>query len=307
MCDMKRIAVIVVNYNTRDLLEQCLTRLLESQVDRTVDVFVVDNGSSDGSADRVQERFPQVELIRSETNRGFSGANNLALRRIMEQWTCLGEPAGHCTLLLNTDCFVEPGTLQLTADFLDENPEAGIVGPKVLLRDGSLDLACRRTFPNPSSAFWKLTGLSKLFPDSPRFAQYNLTYLDPNETVEVDSVMGAYMMVRLEAIRDAGLMDESFFMYGEDLDWAYRIKEHGWRVFYYPCATVLHFKGATSSRQSYRLIVEFYRAMHLFHRKHYAPDTFVLLNWLITVGIIGRGVFALARNMFRPARAKRVA
>jgi N-acetylglucosaminyl-diphospho-decaprenol L-rhamnosyltransferase len=304
---MKRIAVVIVNYNTRDLLEQCLNRLLESQVDRTVDVFVVDNGSVDGSAELVRDRYPHVQLIRSESNRGYSAANNLALDRIMREWHELSEPTGHTALLLNTDCFVEPDTLQKTACFLDRCPSAGIVGPKVLLRDGALDLACRRSFPRPSSAFWKLTGLATVFPNSPRFARYNLTYLDPDETVEVDSVMGAYMMVRLEAIRDAGLMDESFFMYGEDLDWAYRIKQRGWKVYFCPKATVLHYKGATSSRQSYRLIIEFYRAMYLFHRKHYARETFFLLNWLITAGIIARGTFALVRNVFRSAGAKRVA
>jgi N-acetylglucosaminyl-diphospho-decaprenol L-rhamnosyltransferase len=304
---MERISVVIVNYNTRDLLQQCLARVQESQVDCAVDIYVVDNGSHDGSSEMIAERFPRVELIRASRNLGYSTANNLALRRILSTWKDGGQPRGHAALLLNTDCFVEPDTLQRTALFLDENSQAGIVGPKVLLRDGTLDLACRRSFPRPSSALWKLTGMSRLFPNSPRFARYNLTYLDPDATVEVDSVMGAYMLVRLEAIRDAGLLDESFFMYGEDLDWCFRVKRHGWRVYYYPEATVLHYKGATSSRQSYRLIIEFYRAMHLFHRKHYAPQTFFMFNWMITAGIIMRGTFALIRNLFRPSRAKRVA
>jgi N-acetylglucosaminyl-diphospho-decaprenol L-rhamnosyltransferase len=303
---MKRISVVIVNYNTRDLLDHCLQKLLASELDRDLQVFVVDNGSHDGSVDLIHQRYPDVELIASSQNLGYAAANNLALKRIHQRWVTDGKPSGHSALLLNTDCFVEPDSLQITARFLDQHPDCGVVGPKLVLRDGSLDLACRRSFPRPINALWKLTGLSLLFPDSPRFASYNLTYLDPDETHEVDSVVGAYMMVRLNAIDQAGLMDDSFFMYGEDLDWAYRIKQHGWTVFYYPATTVLHYKGATSSRQSYRLIIEFYRAMYLFHRKHYAKGMLAPLNWAITAGIIARGTFALIRNLFRPARAKKV-
>lgn len=304
---MTCVSVVIVNHNTADLLARCLEHLRASVVDRPLDIWVVDNGSRDDSAALVRERFPDVRLIVSPRNLGFAGGNNLALRQILAEAPPGPARRHHYVLLLNTDCFVEPDTIARTAQFLDRQPDVGIVGPKVLLPDGRLDLACRRSFPTPASAFWKLTGLSRRFPNSPRFARYNLTYLDPDKTYEVDSVMGAYMMVRLAAIDDAGLLDERFFMYGEDLDWAYRIKQHGWRVFYYADARVLHVKGATSSRQSYRLIVEFYRAMYLFHRKHYAPGTFVLLNWLITAGIIVRGSYALFRNLLRPAGAKRVA
>ncbi|MDI3340290.1 MAG: glycosyltransferase family 2 protein [Sphaerobacter sp.] len=304
---MTCVSVVIVNYNTADLLAQCLEHVRASQVDRPLEIWVVDNGSHDGSADLVRERFPEVRLIVSPRNLGFAGGNNLALRRILAEAPPGPVRRTRYVLLLNTDCFVEPDTIAKTAQFLDQHPEAGIVGPKVLLRDGRLDLACRRSFPTPASAFWKLTGLARCFPHHPRIARYNLTYLDPNQTYEVDSVMGAYMLVRLAAIDAAGLLDESFFMYGEDLDWAYRIKQCGWRVFYYADARARHYKGATSSRQSYRLILEFYRAMYLFHRKHYAPNTFVLLNWLITAGIVLRGGYALARNLLRPANAKRVA
>ncbi|MEX2426407.1 MAG: glycosyltransferase family 2 protein [Thermomicrobiaceae bacterium] len=303
---MKRISVVIVNYNTRDLLEQCLQRLLASQLDRPMSVFVVDNGSSDGSVDLVHQQFPEVNLIHSSSNLGYAAANNLALERILARWQAAGKHVGETALLLNTDCFVNPDSLQITASFLDEHPGVGIVGPKLILRDGSLDLACRRSFPRPLNAFWKLTGLSLLFPDSPRFASYNLTYLDPDQTVEVDSVVGAYMQVRLEAVDVTGLMDDSFFMYGEDLDWSYRIKQAGWKVYYYPVTTVLHYKGATSSRQSYRLIIEFYRSMYLFHWKHYATDMPKPVNWAVTGGIIARGGFALVHNLFRPSLAKKV-
>lgn len=304
---MDALAVVIVNHKTPDLLRRCLEHVYASHLDRPLEVWVVDNGSRDESAELVRTHFPDVRLIVSRANLGFAGGNNLALRQIIHEVPADANRHSRYVLLLNSDCFVEPDTLALTAQFLDAHPDVGVVGPKVLLPNGDLDLACRRAFPTPASAFWKLTGLARRFPNHPRFAGYNLTYLDPDKTYEVDSVMGAYMLVRLAAIDEAGLLDESFFMYGEDLDWAYRIKQRGWRVFYYPAARVLHYKGATSSRQSYRLIVEFYRAMHLFHRKHYAPNTFRLLNWLITAGIVLRGGFALLRNLFRPAGSKRVA
>ncbi|HET9015423.1 MAG TPA: glycosyltransferase family 2 protein [Thermomicrobiaceae bacterium] len=304
---MKRVSVVVVNHNTADLLGECLRRLTASRLDRPLEVFVVDNGSTDGSVALIEREFPGVRLIEAPSNLGFARGNNLALREILSRVGWETDRHEEYVLLLNTDCLVEPDTLQLTAGFLDEHPLVGVVGPRVLLPSGRLDLACRRSFPTPANAFWKLTGLSRAFPHHPRLARYNLTYLDPDATYPVDSVMGAYMLVRLAAIDDAGLLDESFFMYGEDLDWAYRIKKCGWSVFYYPVARVLHYKGASSSRQSYRLIVEFYRAMYLFHRKHYAPRTFVLVNWLVAAGIVARGGYALARNVLRPAGAKRVA
>lgn len=304
---MECVSVVIVNHNTPDLVVRCVTHLQASRLDRPLEIYVVDNGSTDDSAAIVREHFPNVELLVSERNLGFSGGNNIALRLILRRTPAGADLRRRYVLLLNSDCFVEPDTLQKTVDFLDEHPVAGVVGPKLVLRDGRLDLACRRSFPTPSSAFWKLTGLARWFPDNPRFAQYNLTYLDPDKTVAVDAVSGAYMLVRQAAIADAGLLDDRFFMYGEDLDWAYRIKQHGWTVHYYPVARALHYKGASSSRQSYRLIVEFYRAMYLFHRKHYAAQTFVLANWLITTGIILRGGYALVRNLLRPPQAKRVA
>ena len=304
---MQYLSVVIVNHNTAGLLMQCLSRVLESQVNVPIEVYVVDNASTDTSLALVQTSFPTVKTIASSRNVGFAGGNNLALTEILKNVPAEADRRDRAVLLLNSDCFVEIDTVQKTADFLDQHPGAGAVGPKLVLSNGELDLACRRSFPTPASAFYKLVGLARRFPKSPRFARYNLTYLDPNTTAEVDSVTGAYMLVRLAAIDDAGLLDESFFMYGEDLDWAYRIKERGWKVFYYPDAQALHYKGASSSRRSYRLIIEFYRAMYLFHRKHYAPRTFAPLNWLVTLGIVVRGGLALLQNLLRPRAAKRVA
>jgi hypothetical protein len=163
--------------------------------------------------------------------------------------------------------------------------------------DGSLDLACRRSFPTPEVSFYRMVGLSRLFPRSRRFGRYNLTYLEPDQETEVDSVVGAFMMVRRAAIEDAGLLDERFFMYGEDLDWALRIKRAGWKIYYNPRVTVLHHKRASSTGNQ-RAHFEFYRAMYLFYQKHYAADTPIWLHWLVVAGIALKGGTRLMREMW---------
>ncbi len=277
------VGVVIVNYNTKVLLEQCLQSLYDSdQGDVRFDVVIVDNNSTDGSAAMVREKFPEATLIVSEVNGGYAYANNIGLRHF-------GFPdaegaAPRYALLLNPDTVLPPGTLEKMVAFMDEHPDAGVAGPKLVRPDGSLDKACKRGFPTPQASFYKITGLSTLFPRSKRFGRYNLTYLDPNRTAQVDSVVGAFMMVRREAIRQAGLLDEEFFMYGEDLDWAYRIKSNGWEVWYYPEVTVLHVKRA-SSRHSFRAQREFYRAMEIFFRKHYEDVTPSWQKFVIFAGI----------------------
>lgn len=296
---MKRtmdLGIVILNYNTREVLRDCLTSLSHA---RGIDLqtIVVDNCSGDGSAEMVTRDFPQVRLIASPHNGGYAYGNNLGLREFLAR-----QDPPRALLLLNTDTVVPPEALRGLMDFLDAHPEAGVVGPKLVLRDGSLDLACRRSFPTPEVSFYRMVGLSKLFPHSRRFGRYNLTYLDENQTAEVDSVVGACMLMRAEALQRAGLLDESFFMYGEDLDLALRIKEHGWKVYYYPGVQVLHYKRE-SSKQSPRARVEFYRAMYIFYRKHYARATPLWLHALVLGGIAVRGGWALAREMLRPLPA----
>lgn len=299
---------IIVNYQTPELTRQAVEALQKSEcTGRCLEIYLVDNGSADDSVDQLSAAFPDLPLIRSDRNRGFSGGNNLALVTILDSVPPEADRDDTFVLLLNSDVVVEPDALRRCSEFAGLNPDVGVVGPKVVLPDGRLDLACRRSFPTPSSGFWKLTGLARRFPDSRRFARYNLTYLDEDEIAEVDSVMGAFMLVRLSAIDQVGLLDERFFFYGEDLDWAYRIKARGWRVAYYPRAVVHHLKGGTTRRHSNRMIVEFYRAMWLFYRKHYGPGRLFLLNWLVMIGIAGRGLAAIALNALRPPAKKRVA
>jgi hypothetical protein len=334
---MPKLAVVIVNYNTRDLLDTCLESVLASQASFPFHVIVVDNRSTDGSLDMVAQKYPRATLISSDRNAGFGYANNLALRWL-SGWESLPEQGGggevlhlagpgdmsqpqvevpaqddsllrfpcDYVLFLNPDTVVPEKAFEETVRFLEERGQAGVVGPKVVKLDGTLDLACRRSFPTPASSFFKLTGLSKVFPNSKVVSRYNLTFLGEDETAEVDSVMGAYMLVRGRALEQAGLFDERFFMYGEDLDLAFRIKERGWKVFYYPAVRVLHHKGASSRKQSGRLIREFYRAMHVFYRKHYAESRPGIINAVVTLGIAVRGTIALLQNAMRPTEHKRV-
>ena len=304
---MANVHVVVVNYNTVGLLRRCLDHVSASQTDATVSLTVVDNGSTDGSMAALHEEYPHVRALRSERNLGFSGGNNLALRQILAELPPQAARAHEYILLVNSDLFLEPATIAGLVAFAEEHPRVGAVGPRVQKPDGTLDLACRRSFPTPANAFFKLFGLSRRFPGNARFAAYNLTNLDPAQLTEVDAVMGACMLVRVAAIDQVGLLDERFFMYGEDLDWAYRLKARDWQIFYNPAVRALHQKGATSARQSGRMIVEFYRAMYLFHQKHYAARSPRPLNWLVAAGITARGGVALGLNLLRPATKKRVA
>jgi hypothetical protein len=282
---MLDLAIVIVNYNTCDLLRDCLTSVYHSQGPIHFKVIVVDNASPDDSAAMVATEFPQVTLIANQDNRGFAAANNQGLRRA--GFNDKGPPqpyAPRYALLLNPDTVLPPTALAGMIVFMDTHSEVGAAGPKLVLLDGSLDLACRRTFPTPAVSFYRMVGLSKLFPHSRRFGRYNMTFADPDELLEVDAVVGAFMMVRREAIAQAGLLDETYFMYGEDLDWAYQIKANGWRIYYNPAVTVTHIKRA-ASRHSPRAQMEFYRAMNIFYRKFYAAQTPFWLHGLILLGI----------------------
>lgn len=282
---MGDLGIVIVSYNTCDLLRACLRSVYASQGNFSFEVCVVDNASSDGSAGMVTREFPQAYLIANTENVGYPAANNQGLRLLGFGNPTKSPPA--FALLLNSDTVLPPDALQQMLDFMASHQDAGIAGPKLVLPNGSLDLACRRSFPTPEVSFYRLVGLSRLFPRSRRFGRYNLTYLDPDQVAEVDSVVGAFMMVRAEAIAQVGLLDEQFFMYGEDLDWAYRIKRAGWKVYYNPHVTVLHIKRA-STRQNPRAQIEFYRAMEIFYRKHYASQTPFWLHLLILGAIAAR-------------------
>jgi N-acetylglucosaminyl-diphospho-decaprenol L-rhamnosyltransferase len=296
------LSIVVLNYNTRDHLRVCLasitaegsTSLSRADAPYAVECIVVDNASTDCSADMVAAEFPWARLVRAPRNGGFAYGNNLALPRAR----------GRSVLLLNPDTALPPGTLATLLRCLAEHPEAGIVGPKLLRPDGSIHLACRRSFPTPDVALFRLSGLSRLFPRSRLFGRYNLTFVDPGVPLEVDSVCGACLLIRRQALEQIGPLDERFFMYGEDLDWCLRAKQAGWTVRYEPAAVVRHQHGAASRQRALRTAWHFFRAMDLFYAKHYAHRYTPLLTGLVRVGIYLALALALGRLALRAPAAR---
>ena len=297
------VAIVILNYNTVDLLRDCLQSLLASDTSLRYHVCVVDNASNDGSAAMVQAEFPAVHLIENRVNRGFSTGNNDGLR-----WFGFGidevrenfRPARY-VLLLNPDTLLPATSLTAMVRFMDERPQVGIAGPRVRRLDGSLDRACRRSFPTPQVSFYRMVGLSKLFPNSRRFNAYNMAFYAEDAVHPVDSVVGAFMLLRREAIAQAGLLDESFFMYGEDLDWAKRIKDAGWEIWYNGQVEITHVKEA-ASRQSSKSRIDFYEAMWIFYDKHYRQETNWLLDKAIVLGIVVKGGMDVARHLWEFTR-----
>ncbi|GAB4318112.1 MAG: glycosyltransferase family 2 protein [Methanobacteriaceae archaeon] len=269
------LSIIIVNYRTYKLTKQTLKSVIKNKHLFSYEILVVDNASGDGSLERLQNDFQEeensglIKFIASDCNRGFAYANNLAIKKSVADYI----------LLLNSDTVIVNDCLEKCLNYIKADDKIGALGCKVLLPDGSLDKACRRSFPDVDVSFYRFSGLSNLFPESKRFGRYNLTYLDENETCEIECLVGAFMMVRRNVINQVGLLDETFFMYGEDIDWCYRIKAAGWKIVYYADAEVIHYKGSSSNqKENPKLIYEFYRAMYIFYNKHYKHK----YNWLVT-------------------------
>lgn len=278
------LAVIIVNYNVCSLLRNCLNSVYASRGDLRYQVCVVDNASPDDSVQMVQAEFPQTHMIANSNNVGYPAANNQGM-------VALGvgsDAAPRYTLLLNPDTELPADCLADYVRWMDDNPAVGVVGPRLILPDGSLDLACRRSFPSPTVSMHHMLGLSRLFPNSPTFGRYNMTYLPEDQLTEVDSVVGAFMLVRTSAIDKVGMLDETFWMYGEDLDWAKRIKDGGWKIVYNPAHKVKHVKRA-SSRQNPKAQFEFNRAMIIFYYRHYRQETPWPLHLLVLLGLAIKG------------------
>ena len=284
------LSIIIVSYNTKELTKQTLESIYqEKNQDFDYEIFVVDNHSQDGSIEMIQSSFPEVKLIVNEDNLGFSKANNMAIKKAN----------GRFILLLNSDTFVNNHCLEKSLKYLQVHSEVGALGCKVMLPDGTLDHACKRGFPTPVASLYYLLKLDKLFPNSKKFGAYDLTYLSEDETHEVDSLMGAFMMVRKETIESVGLLDEDYFMYGEDIDWCYRIKQKGWKIIYYPEAGIIHYKGGSSKKKKAKLIYEFHKSMWLFFKKHYQKDSNILVVLLVVLGIFLKMSVSLFINLFK--------
>lgn len=259
------ISIIIVNYNVKEFLQNLLHSIQKAMDGLTFEVIVVDNASDDGSVELIREKFPLVNLIVNADNLGFSKANNAGLKIAI----------GKYFLLLNPDTIVQEDTFVNMINFFENYPDAGMAGCKILNPDGTLQLACRRSFPGPWTSFCKVSGLGALFPNSRLFARYNLTYLDENQTYEVDAISGSFMMIRREVYQKIGGLDEIFFMYGEDLDWCFRVQKAGFKVYYVDSTQIIHYKGESTKRSSLDETKVFYEAMHLFVKKHLATSFLV--------------------------------
>jgi len=296
------LSIVILNYNTPEHLRTCLESLrVEGSTSVSggaiqAEVFVVDNASTDGSAEMVAQESPWVRLVRSPRNGGFAYGNNQALELAV----------GDAILVLNPDTLLPRGGIAQLMAKLGQHPEAGVVGPKLLKPDGSIHLACRRSFPTPSVAFYRLSGLSRLFPNSPRFGRYNLTFVDPDQPIEVDSVCGACLLVRRNVVERVGFLDERFFMYGEDLDWCLRTRQAGWTVRYEPSIVVQHQHGAASRKRAVRTTYHFFRAMDLFYRKHYVDRYHPLVTGAVRTAIYGALAVAMCRTLLTSPSQRRV-
>lgn len=284
------VSIIIVNYNVRDFLCQALVSIQKSLKEIRSEIIVVDNASDDGSAEMMHRQFPRVKLILNASNLGFAKANNIALK----------QARGKFLLLINPDTIVQEDTIRVMVEFLIDHPKVGLAGCKILNPDGSIELACRRSFPTPWIAFTKIFGLSKLFPKSKLFGKYNLTYLNMDETNSVEAISGSFMMVRKETFKQVGGLDESFFMYGEDLDWCYRIHQAGWQIYYVHSTQIIHYKGESTRRSSIDEIHTFYEAMQLFVDKHVRSSS--LFSIVLRMSIAFVSFIAFLNSIFRPLK-----
>lgn len=278
------LSVVILNYNVEHFLEICLDSVLAASRNLDVEIWVVDNHSSDGSLSMVRRKFPQVQLLANEENLGFSKGNNLAIAR----------SKGKYVLLLNPDTIVPEDGFEKCLAYMEDHPEVGGLGCRMIDGSGQFLPESKRGLPTPWVSFCKAFGLARLFPKSPRFGKYHLSYLPENETHEVDVLSGAFMWMRKEVLEKTGYLDEDFFMYGEDVDLSYRIQKAGFRNVYFPDCTILHFKGESTKRGSISFVQHFYKAMLLFSQKHFKGNVF--FSWFIYLGIGVRALLALTKR-----------
>lgn len=283
-----KLSVVVVNYNVKHFLEQALHSVSKAMKGVDGEVFVVDNNSADGSCEMVRRKFPDVILIENKSNTGFSVANNQAIR----------QAKGKYVLLLNPDTVVEEDCFLQCTRFMDEHPDAGGLGVKMIDGKGKFLPESKRGLPTPEIAFYKMFGLASVFPKSKRFGGYHLGYLNNDQVHEVDVLSGAFMMIRKATLEKTGLLDEDYFMYGEDIDLSYRITKAGYKNYYFPNTTIIHYKGESTKKTSVNYVFVFYRAMIIFAQKHYSNKHAALFSFLISMAIYLRAAIALVARFF---------
>lgn len=283
-----KLSVIIVNYNVKYYLDQCICSVLRAfeEMNTPAEIIVVDNHSADGSVDYLEQRYPQmlypmVRFVRSAHNLGFARANNIAIR----------QSRGEYVLLLNPDTIVGEDALKASVDFMDAHEDAGAVGVRMLGAQGRRAMESRRGLPTPMVSFFKMLGFCNRWPHHRLFGKYYMGYLPWDEPCQIEVVSGAYCMLRRKALDEVGLLDEDFFMYGEDIDLSYRVLKGGYHNYYLP-VDILHYKGESTQKSSFRYVHVFYEAMLIFFRKHYSGMTF-LLSLPIKTAIYAKALMAL--------------
>ncbi|MCF8369303.1 MAG: glycosyltransferase family 2 protein [Bacteroidales bacterium] len=286
-----RLSVIIVNYNVQYFLEQCLHSVRKASRGIESEIFVVDNNSVDGSAEMVKTKFPEVKFIINQKNLGFSKANNQAIHKA----------SGDYVLLLNPDTIVEEDTFEKVIHFMDGHPDAGGLGVKMVDGKGNFLPESKRGLPTPSVAFYKIFGLSKIFPKSKTFGKYHLGYLSSEETNEVEILSGAFMLIRKKVLDKIGVLDEAFFMYGEDIDLSYRINQAGYKNYYFAGTRIIHYKGESTKKSSVNYVVTFYNAMIIFARKHFSSKNASVFSALINLAVYFRAGIAILNRFLASA------
>lgn len=285
-----KLSVIIVSYNVRHYLSQCLISLQRALEGMEAEVYVVDNHSHDDTVNYIKANFPYVKLIVNNHNYGFARANNIAIRRSQ----------GEYVLLLNPDTFVGEDTIRESVSFMESHPNAGGAGVRMQRGDGSNALESRRGLPTPLTAFYKMCGLCARYPQSRRFGRYYMGYLSWNKPERIEIVSGAYCLLRHSVLNKVGLLDEDFFMYGEDIDLSYRIIKNGYENWYLPLS-ILHYKGESTQKSSFRYVHVFYKAMLIFFRKHYSHIT-ILISQPIKTAIFFKATLALCKMLMEKLR-----
>jgi O-antigen biosynthesis protein len=284
-----KLSIIIVNYNVKHFIEQCLHSVYKAIKGSDIEVYVVDNNSVDGSCQMIRNKFPGVKLIENKKNEGFAKANNIAIR----------ESKGKYVLLLNPDTVVQEDTFDKCMAFMEFHPEAGALGVKMINGKGNFLPESKRALPTPSVAFYKISGLSKIFPRSKIFGRYHLGHLNKEQTNEIEILSGAFMFIRKETLDKTGLLDENFFMYGEDIDLSYRILNAGYKNYYFPDTTIIHYKGESTKKGSLNYVVMFYNAMKLFAEKHFSKSNLWLFSFIIKLAIILRATIAIFKRLVK--------
>ena len=283
------LSVIIVNYNVKYFLEQCLHSVIKSIEGLHGEIIVVDNNSVDGSTQMLNDKFPKVKLIANKKNLGFSKANNQGIKKA----------SGKYILILNPDTILQEDTLRKCFDFMESHPNAGSLGVKMIDGKGNFLPESKRSLPTPSVAFFKIFGLASLFPRSKTFGRYHLGYLDKDQVHKVEILPGAFMFIRKSVLDQIGFLDETFFMYGEDIDLSYRITQAGYDNYYFPETTIIHYKGESTKKGSINYVMVFYRAMMIFARKHFSRKNARLFGLLINSAIYIRASVSIIRRIIR--------